>query len=248
MVVWGGTENNIYYGTGAWYDPVGDTWNPMSAINAPGARAGHTAVWTGSFMIVWGGYVSNGQTHFNTGGRYDPAADAWTPTSLVNAPSVRRGHVAVWTGSLMIVWGGGTNLSFPSGGRLVVSEFPDVDGDGYPACAECNDTDPLAWFSPVEVTNLSAAGSGPTALSWNDQGALVGPGTTYDLVSGTLVMGAPGFASATCLQAAGSPSYSDTRAGPAPGLGYWYLARGKNSCGAGTYGTGPRDAGISSCP
>src|SRR5947208_13421967 len=33
---------------------VGDTWTLISTTNAPSARAGHTAVWTGSEMIVWG--------------------------------------------------------------------------------------------------------------------------------------------------------------------------------------------------
>ena len=33
-----------------------DTWTATSTTNAPSARPGHTAVWTGSEMIVWGGY------------------------------------------------------------------------------------------------------------------------------------------------------------------------------------------------
>ena len=32
-----------------------DTWTRTSTANAPSGRAGHTAVWTGSEMIVWGG-------------------------------------------------------------------------------------------------------------------------------------------------------------------------------------------------
>src|SRR5207247_9803798 len=32
-----------------------DTWTPTSLTNAPAARSGHTAVWTGSDRIVWGG-------------------------------------------------------------------------------------------------------------------------------------------------------------------------------------------------
>ena len=35
-----------------------DTWTATSTTNAPTARAGHTAVWTGSEMIVWGGLIS----------------------------------------------------------------------------------------------------------------------------------------------------------------------------------------------
>ena len=34
------------------------------------------------------------------------AQEAWTPTSLTNAPAARIVHTAVWTGAKMIVWGG----------------------------------------------------------------------------------------------------------------------------------------------
>ena len=94
-----------------------DTWTATSTTNAPDARAGHTAVWTGSEMIVWGGGAS-GPTYLNTGGRYNPSTDSWTATSITNAPDARAGHMAVWTGSEMIVWGGfngSSNLN--TGGR-----------------------------------------------------------------------------------------------------------------------------------
>jgi hypothetical protein len=75
--------------------------------NAPESRAGHTAVWTGSEMIVWGGAGQSGDL-MNTGGRYDPVMDTWRATNTFNAPIGRSGHTAVWTGSEMIVWGGAT--------------------------------------------------------------------------------------------------------------------------------------------
>src|SRR5439155_9235995 len=81
-----------------------DTWTPTSLTNAPTARSVHTAVWTGSEMIVWGG--GNASSDFNTGGRYNPTTDSWTATSTINAPAARDSHTAVWTGSEMIVWGG----------------------------------------------------------------------------------------------------------------------------------------------
>src|SRR5207245_1695738 len=71
-----------------------DMWTPTSTTNAPRARAGHTAVWTGSEMIVWGGGAS-GPTYLNTGGRYTPSTDSWTATSTTNAPDARAGHTAV---------------------------------------------------------------------------------------------------------------------------------------------------------
>ena len=81
-----------------------DTWTDTSTTHAPPFRKNHTAVWTGSEMIVWGGF-GNGM-YFNTGGKYTPATDSWTATTTTNAPAARDYHTAVWTGSEMIVWGG----------------------------------------------------------------------------------------------------------------------------------------------
>jgi hypothetical protein len=78
-----------------------NTWTATSTTNAPSARRNHTAVWTGSEMITWGGYYAD-----NDGGRYTPSIDSWTATTTVNAPSARSSHTAIWTGSEMIVWGG----------------------------------------------------------------------------------------------------------------------------------------------
>ncbi len=104
MIVWGGDVGggNIYYNTGGKYNPITDGWTGTSITGAPAARSLHTAVWTGSQMIVWGGY-NNGV--FITGGRYNPGTDSWTATSTTGAPSARSNHTAVWTGSEMIVWG-----------------------------------------------------------------------------------------------------------------------------------------------
>src|SRR5260370_32117490 len=43
-----------------------DAWAATNTVNAPAARDSHTAVWTGSEMIVWGG--TNFCTEFNTSG------------------------------------------------------------------------------------------------------------------------------------------------------------------------------------
>ena len=83
---------------------INDSWTATSTTNAPTGRDNHTAVWTGSEMIVWGGQGDNGL--FNTGGRYNPSTDSWTATSRTNAPTGRSDHTAVWTGNEMIVWGG----------------------------------------------------------------------------------------------------------------------------------------------
>ncbi len=122
MLVWGGDavfpEHEL--NTGARYDPATDTWTPISTNGAPTVRAYHTAVWTGTEMIVWGGvggwaYQYPGGEFTNIvdgGGRYNPTTDTWAPISTNGAPPPSTVfHTAVWTGTEMIIWGGQTNAS-----------------------------------------------------------------------------------------------------------------------------------------
>ena len=103
MIVWGGQGNSNVLNTAGLYDPVANSWTATTiGLRAVGTLL-HTAVWTGSKMIVWGGY---GTPSLNDGGLYDPVANTWTATTTTGAPSARGAHTAVWTGSRMIVWGG----------------------------------------------------------------------------------------------------------------------------------------------
>ena len=98
-----------------------DSWTAITTTNAPSPRDSHTAIWTGTEMIVWGGTSLAGE--FNTGGRYNPATDNWTTITVANAPTARSSHTAIWTGSEMIVWGGTDSSSnyFNTGGRYTDS-------------------------------------------------------------------------------------------------------------------------------
>src|SRR5207302_5814662 len=118
MTVWGGysLDGGGTVNTGGRYNPSTDSWVSTSTTNAPTRRRYHTAAWTGSEMIVWGGELSG--EYLKTGGRYNPGTDSWTATSTTNAPSGRYYHTAAWTDSEMIVWGGeGPGEYFNSGGR-----------------------------------------------------------------------------------------------------------------------------------
>jgi N-acetylneuraminic acid mutarotase len=106
MVIWGGFDFGLpdpYSNTGGRYNPNTDSWTATSIAGSPSARAFHTAVWTGSRMVVWGGQHSG--SDLDTGGQFDPATDSWTPTSTDAPPSARSQHTAIWTGAEMIVWG-----------------------------------------------------------------------------------------------------------------------------------------------
>lgn len=112
----GGTT---YYNNGCIYDPSGNSWSAISTNNTPDQRAFHSAVWTGTEMIIWGG---KSNTNLKTGGVYDPELDVWRTGFVLdnlrngthaNTPLARSKHLALWTGSgaeswhnKMIIWGG----------------------------------------------------------------------------------------------------------------------------------------------
>jgi hypothetical protein len=89
MLVWGGYDDSGLNLTGGRYDPATDTWAATSTVNAPSARIYHTAVWTGTEMIVWGGSLALFEprlTYFNTGGRY--CASAGLPIASMTGDQV----------------------------------------------------------------------------------------------------------------------------------------------------------------
>jgi N-acetylneuraminic acid mutarotase len=139
-----------------------DTWTATTTANAPHGRWFHTAVWTGSEMIVWGG-GGYGDSGLNSGGRYNPSTDSWIATSLTNAPTARFGHTAVWTGSEMIVWGGAVpGNEFDTGGRYNPS----------------SDT-----WTPTSTTNAPEARSGHTSV-WTGTEMIVWGGSSGDSTGG----------------------------------------------------------------
>jgi hypothetical protein len=115
MIVWGGYEDYPFWwfkGDGGRYGPAADSWTVVNPLNAPSPRSNHTAVWTGTEMIIFGGRYGSG-LYRDDGGRYDPATDSWTQFGWSTSPGGpsfggRFGHTAVWDNgnNQMIVWGG----------------------------------------------------------------------------------------------------------------------------------------------
>lgn len=118
MIVWGGNyidNGNVYLNTGGRYNPFTDSWQSTPTNGTPSPRIDHAAIWSGTEMIVWGGYAGN--NYYNTGGRYNPSSNSWEPTSIIGVTSKRVKSSAVWTGSEMVAWGGQFNSNLNTGGR-----------------------------------------------------------------------------------------------------------------------------------
>jgi N-acetylneuraminic acid mutarotase len=177
MIVWGGYDRTFpnRLNRGARYNPTTDTWTATSTgPNVPDRRAFHTAVWTGTEMIVWGGVTST-LANLSTGGRYNPVTDTWTPTSTgVNVPGGRESHTAVWTGSEMLIWGGGWGSAFNDGARYNPSSdtwSPISTGTNVPAprqehAAVWSGTEMIVWGGHDSSSLNSGGRYDPASDSW----------------------------------------------------------------------------------
>jgi N-acetylneuraminic acid mutarotase len=175
MIVWGGNHMiQIGMNTGGRYNPSINIWTPTSTNNAPQARYLHTAVWTGSEMIIWGGQIIASPFFTNTGGRYNPSTDSWTATGTTGAPDGRYFHMAVWTGSEMIVWGGvNFGVYFNTGGKY----NPDTDSwtgtsttdapTGRTSTAVWTGSEMIVWGGADSSSYLNTGGKyNPGTDSW----------------------------------------------------------------------------------
>ena len=179
MLVWGGGSfsGTGDFTTGGRYSPGTNSWAATSTVGAPQARQNFTAVYatTTNEMIVWGGRVI-GPTAVNSGGRYNPASDAWTATSVAGAPSPRQRHTAVWDGSEMIAWGGEGNTFTSSnfGGRYNPSTdaWISTTTSGAPTArryhtAVWTGTEMIVWGGDNAVTTTNTGGRyNPATNSW----------------------------------------------------------------------------------
>jgi hypothetical protein len=146
LLVWGGY---VYTGFSD-EEPLEDGYllDPLSGAAealppAPlAARAFPAVAWTGSELLVWGGWDLH-VGFFDDGAAYDPATGEWRV--LPQAPIEARMPFSVWTGSELVVWGSGWR------------DLRVVNGAAY---------DPIAdsWRSiadaPLELTDGTAVWTG----------------------------------------------------------------------------------------
>ena len=145
-------------------------WGETDSTNAPAARSDHTAVWTGSEMIIWGGDNDVSFLGLNTGARYNPSTDTWTATSLINAPAARSDHTAVWTGTEMIIWGGEGNTGArynPSTDTWTATSLTNAPADRHSHTAVWTGSEMIIWGGSGNPGSLnSGARYHPSTDTW----------------------------------------------------------------------------------
>jgi N-acetylneuraminic acid mutarotase len=108
LLIWGGLDGTKPFvrevlSDGARYDPVADIWEPMSTLGAPTGRTNAATAWTGSDLLIWGGFGTD-STLVNDGAAYNPDTDTWHPIASAPDPPP-DGASSVWTGTELFVWG-----------------------------------------------------------------------------------------------------------------------------------------------
>ena len=98
MAIWGGQDDAVVQlNTGSRYNPTTNTWFAMSTQAAPVGRRFHSGIWSGSELIVWGGWNS---LDLNSGGRYCSAACTSSPpagSSIISVNKQVGGELVSWT-------------------------------------------------------------------------------------------------------------------------------------------------------
>ena len=120
-------------------------------------------------MLVWAGAGHAGPEN---GGRYDPVSDSWTPMATGDAaPLSFQYETAVFTGTQMIVWGGGGQTTGTGGLYCAcpngVLFYRDADGDGFgdpgSSMPSCDGTAPAGYVADGTDCNDAAASAHPGA-------------------------------------------------------------------------------------
>ena len=185
MVVWGGAwragNASIWLEDGAAYDPAGDRWRSI-ATSPLGPRERAFAAWTGKEVLIWGGVPGTkaafGYDDFVDGALYDPAKNTWR--SMAKFPlGPRWGIQAIWTGTVLVVWGGARASDAEDAPRL-------ADGAAYdPATNEWKKL-PASPLS-ARLKPLGAAWNGSVLLSsgYGQENAPQADSAVYDPATST---------------------------------------------------------------
>lgn len=113
-------------------------WVTMATPSLPArSHAAFTFIPSLGKVFVWGGIGAASQL-LTDGALYEPSTNSWSLISTQGAPSGRALATAVWTGTSVVVWGGGNvqgNADFNDGGRYdpLTNSWTPLPSTGAPA-------------------------------------------------------------------------------------------------------------------
>jgi hypothetical protein len=173
LLVWGGrpggNEEQPPRSDGDLFDVASNSWEAIPPAPIEG-RSYAAAAWTGSELIVWGGWDGSFKGDepgtFADGAAFDPASRRWR-TLPPNGLSARA-PLSVWTGDDLIVWG----TSFRTVDRPLDGAAYDPTSDSWRpiAAGPIELTDAVAEWTGTEMIVFGAALHGgnhpetPTAI------------------------------------------------------------------------------------
>ena len=181
MINWGGGRESVDLGgwarfdDGIAYNQSTGIWREINNEGTASPRMQHTAVWTGSEMVVVGGRIGYTWERVTGGGRYNPERDEWAPL-----PPIEEGrilHTFVWSGSEAIVWGGYT-------AREEFSPLSAIHNSGMGYNLTADDWRSInITYAPSARTGHTAVWTGSEMIIWGGNGA-TGPGSFGPLGDG----------------------------------------------------------------
>jgi hypothetical protein len=111
----------------------------------------------------------------------------------------------------------------------------DSDGDGMRNDLDCAPANAAAFAVPGPIRNVRFDAAG--GMTWSAEAPRSGSGTVHDVLRGRMGQFPVGSGGGeTCAIHGTSGTSLPADAAPAPGDGLYYLVRGRNACGVGTYG------------
>jgi hypothetical protein len=178
MIVWGGFSadgGGTYLNDGARYDPRTNTWKPMaSAPTSFAARSNHEAIWTGAYLVIWGGRSSSGQV--SSGAIYSPDLDAWMAANPAPITSSGTGQ-ATWLAPLSKIFLSGTSSSngpaatatfLPGTNHWATTSACPVCTGVFEVATSSSGTIAVVWGGRDQSSNVSRSGASyeATTDSW----------------------------------------------------------------------------------
>ncbi|MDQ1504189.1 MAG: hypothetical protein QOD57_1916 [Actinomycetota bacterium] len=177
MLVWGGYDISKpppYHSAadGAAYNPTTNQWHLLAASPLDG-RFAHTAVWTGTEMIIWGGVSGeeNGAPISHQGAAYTPATDTWR--LLPDGPiPARQWPTAEWTGTQVLVSAGPDLAAYDP----TTDRWERLPSGPLPAAA----TAVWTGHELIAVSDTAVASYRPDTRTWRTLPGPSGLGLMYD--------------------------------------------------------------------